>query len=71
MNCSSNMSSSVDKPALKKKLTAAADAALKVYLSTRRGSAIPPAMTEDDLTEDEKVGNFHIFNTTCLLGSSG
>lgn len=31
------------------------DPVLKVQLSSRRGSAVPSAMTEDDLTREEKV----------------
>ncbi|CAH3016770.1 unnamed protein product [Porites evermanni] len=35
-------------------MTLNSESALKVYLSARRGSAVPAAMTEDDLTQDEK-----------------
>ena len=31
------------------------DSVLKVHLSSRRGSAVPSAITEDDLTQEEKV----------------
>ena len=51
------MPSTVDKPGLNKKMTLNSESALKVYLSARRGSAVPAAMTEDDLTQDEKVRN--------------
>ena len=51
------MPSSVDKPGLNKKMTLNSESALKVYPSARRGSAVPAAMTEDDLTQDEKVRN--------------
>ena len=47
--------SSSDKPGLKKKLSPSTDSTLKVYLSSRRGSAVPAALTEDDLTQEEKV----------------
>lgn len=50
------MSSNADKPGLKKMTTADnPDPVLKVQLSSRRGSAVPSAMTEDDLTREEKV----------------
>lgn len=51
------MPSTVDKPELNKKMALNSESALKVYLSARRGSAVPAAMTEDDLTQDEKVRN--------------
>lgn len=51
------MPSTVDKPGLNKKMTLNSESALKVYLSARRGSAVSAAMTEDDLTQDEKVRN--------------
>ena len=32
-----------------------ADDSLKRYLSSRRGSGAPPALSESDLTQEEKV----------------
>ena len=68
------MSSSPDKPGLKKKLTPRTDSALKAFLSTstRRGSAVPSAMTEGDLSQEEKVREYiPQINTTSLFGNSG
>ena len=46
------------------------DDALKKYLSSRRGSGAPPALSESDLTQEEKVWlEFQILNASPTFSS--
>lgn len=55
MNCcrAAMSSTAADSPGAGSKLTVGDS--LKKYLSSRRGSGAPPALSESDLTQEEKV----------------